>query len=285
MTALTCEQARTLVTEIRPGDVASDTAVAIADHLIDCDDCRTAMLSCQQALSLFESVRTGSLTPGPAVRLTTHLVECDGCRTQADTARRLQALLEGVEIPDTLSQRLAVATQEHLAHQLRARAVETVLGWAALAYSDNGLVLVHRYERTPADAIQPLRERLGDIVIQDVRRDDIGDSASRKLVAYHEGARVQFDEPVDLSLVSPFTRQVLHATARIPYGEVRPYAWVAREIGRPRAARAVGGSLHINPAAPIIPCHRVIASDNTLGGYGGGLEMKKWLLRLEGYLK
>jgi methylated-DNA-[protein]-cysteine S-methyltransferase len=219
MTALTCEQARTLVTEIRPGDVAADTAVAIADHLIDCDDCRTAMLSCQQALSLFESVRTGSLTPEAAVRLTTHLVECDG------------------------------------------------------------------YERTPADAIQPLRERLGDIVIQDVRRDDIGDSASRKLVAYHEGTRVQFDEPVDLSLVSPFTQHVLRATARIPYGEVRPYAWVAREIGRPRAARAVGGSLHINPAAPIIPCHRVIASDNTLGGYGGGLEMKKWLLRLEGYLK
>jgi O-6-methylguanine DNA methyltransferase len=272
------------VTETRPGDVAPNTAAAVAEHLIRCDDCRIAMLSCPQALSLFDTVRAGSLTPEAAIRLTTHLVECDACRGQADTACRVHALLGDVDMPATLSQRLGVATREHLSRQPRARAVETVLGWAALAYSDNGLVLVHRYEQTPADAIQPLRERLGDIVIQEVRRDDVGESAGRKLVAYHQGVRVQFDEPVDLSLVSPFTQQVLRATARIPYGEVRPYAWVAREIGRPRAARAVGGSLHINPLAPIIPCHRVIASDSTLGGYGGGLDMKKWLLRLEGYL-
>jgi methylated-DNA-[protein]-cysteine S-methyltransferase len=285
MLTLTCEQTLTLVADARPEALLGEHPRALATHLVNCDDCENAAVRCARARELMGAVRGSGLSPDAAVALADHLIACDDCRTHADDMRVVEALLAPVEVPDTLSQRLSAATREHLARQLRARAVQTVLGWAALAYSDNGLVLVHRYERTPGDAIQPLRERLGDIVIQDVRRDDIGDSASRKLVAYHEGARVQFDEPVDLSLVSPFTQQVLRATARIPYGEVRPYAWVASEIGRPRAARAVGGSLHINPAAPIIPCHRVIASDNTLGGYGGGLEMKKWLLRLEGYLE
>ncbi len=286
MTALTCEQARTIVTETRPGDLAPHTAAAIADHLIDCDDCRTAILSCQRALSLFDSVRAGSLTPEAALPLATHLVQCDDCRTQADTARSLHALLEDIEMPATLSQRLSVATQEHLSRQLRARAFQTPFGWSALAYADSGIVLIRRSQQGEAGAYERLAERLHahDLIVQERTRDDIGEDAVRKLLAYYEGRRPQFDEPLDLSLASPFAQQVLRATARIPYGEVRPYAWVAREIGRPKAFRAVGQALHINPLAPIIPCHRVIASDNTLGGYGGGPEMKEWLLRLEGYL-
>ena len=132
--------------------------------------------------------------------------------------------------------------------------------------------------------VKQLEQLLPDLVVQERPRDDIGEAAARKLVEYLEGRRVVFDEPMDLSLVPPFTQGVLRATSRIPYGEVRPYAWVAREVGKPRATRAVGQSLHINPLSPIIPCHRVIASDNTLGGYGGGLDMKRWLLKLEGYL-
>ena len=84
---------------------------------------------------------------------------------------------------------------------------------------------------------------------------------------------------------TPFQKEVWEAVKTIPYGQTRTYKWVAEKIGNPKAFRAVGQALHINPLAPIIPCHRVIASDNTLGGYGGGPEMKRWLLRLEGYLK
>ncbi len=238
------------------------------------------VLTCDQALSELDEARSG----GPSPALAAHLAVCDECRAVADEARRVRNLLGGIDMPVALSERLTTVANEHLARQLRARTFETPLGWSALAYTDSGIVLIQRSGDDAAEAYDRLRERLGEFVTQERPRDDIGDSAVRKLLAYHDGRRVQFDEPLDLSLVPSFTQQVLQATARIPYGEVRPYAWVARQVGRPRATRAVGQALHINPVAPIIPCHRVIASDNTLGGYGGGTEMKRWLLRLEGYL-
>ncbi len=238
------------------------------------------VLTCDQALSQLSEARSG----GPSPALAAHLADCDECRAAADLRRQVRSLLGGIEMPVALTERLTTVANEHLTHQLRARSFKTPLGWSALAYTDGGIVLIRRSEGSAADAYERLRERLGEFVAQERPRDDIGDSAVRKLLAYHDGRRVEFDEPLDLSLVPSFTRQVLQATARIPYGEVRPYAWVARQVGRPRATRAVGQALHINPVAPIIPCHRVIASDNTLGGYGGGPETKRWLLRLEGYL-
>ncbi len=243
------------------------------------------ILTCEQALSALDEERFGELHADIAAALAAHLADCEGCRIEAGETRRVRALLAGIEMPATVSERLRDTLEEHLSRQLRARSFQTPLGWSALAYTDSGVVLVRRSEGSETDAYERLRERLGDqFVTQERPRDDIGGSVVEKLTAYHEGRRVQFDEPLDLSLVPPFTQRVLRATARIPYGEVRPYAWVARQVGRPKATRAVGQSLHINPVAPIIPCHRVIASDNTLGGYGGGPEMKQWLLRLEGYL-
>jgi methylated-DNA-[protein]-cysteine S-methyltransferase len=226
----------------------------------------------------------GELAPDAASALSSHLSGCTDCRTHVDTKLDLQALLAGVEIPTALSERISGLADVHVSQQLRARTFETPVGWGALAYSDNGILLVRRSQASEADVVERLRDRLGDLIGQEKRRDDIGQDVVQKLIDYHQGRRVQFDEPLDLSLVPPFTRRVLRATVRIPYGEVRPYAWVARQVGRPKATRAVGQALHINPVAPIIPCHRVIASDDTLGGYGGGLEMKEWLLRLEGYL-
>ena len=82
--------------------------------------------------------------------------------------------------------------------------------------------------------------------------------------------------------LTPFQRLVYRATARIPKGQVRSYAWVARRIGRPRAARAVGNALNRNPFTPLVPCHRVVRTDGSLGGYAGGPEKKRRLLRREG---
>ena len=79
-----------------------------------------------------------------------------------------------------------------------------------------------------------------------------------------------------------FQQQVYRAICRIPKGETRSYQWVARQIGRPRAARAVGNALNQNPFAPEMPCHRVVRSDGTLGGYAQGLARKRALLRAEG---
>ena len=80
-----------------------------------------------------------------------------------------------------------------------------------------------------------------------------------------------------------FEEKVYKATKKIPKGEVRSYGWVARQIGMPAASRAVGNALNKNPYAPKVPCHRVIRSDGTLGGFASGLKKKRELLLSEGY--
>jgi methylated-DNA-[protein]-cysteine S-methyltransferase len=83
--------------------------------------------------------------------------------------------------------------------------------------------------------------------------------------------------------LTPFQRLVYAAISEIPSGQTRTYQWVARRIGRPRAARAVGQALHRNPFAPSVPCHRIVRSDGSLGGYAGGLRKKLALLKQEGW--
>ena len=82
-------------------------------------------------------------------------------------------------------------------------------------------------------------------------------------------------------ILTEFEKKVYAAVMTIPLGETRTYAWVARAIGRPKSARAVGNALNKNPMAPFVPCHRVIASDGTLGGYKGGMKKKILLLKKE----
>lgn len=108
----------------------------------------------------------------------------------------------------------------------------------------------------------------------------------QKVQAYFADPRRPLEVPVDLARVTPFQRSVLTAIRAIPVGSVWTYARVAQEIDKPGASRAVGQALGRNPVPIVIPCHRVIASDGSLGGYsaGGGLASKRLLLRLEGAL-
>jgi methylated-DNA-[protein]-cysteine S-methyltransferase len=101
---------------------------------------------------------------------------------------------------------------------------------------------------------------------------------------YFAGEAVEFRLPLAKTLGTPFQRAVWDALRAIPRGEVRSYGDVARTIGEPGAARAVGGACGANPWPIIVPCHRVVASDGTLGGYSVGLKWKRLLLRLEGAL-
>ena len=110
------------------------------------------------------------------------------------------------------------------------------------------------------------------------------DAVRRELDEYFAGRRRDFGVPIDWSLTSGFTRRVLEATARIPFGATGSYAGVAAEAGSPRATRAAGNALGSNPLPIVVPCHRVLRSGGRLGGYTGGVEKKEHLLRLEGVL-
>jgi O-6-methylguanine DNA methyltransferase len=104
--------------------------------------------------------------------------------------------------------------------------------------------------------------------------------AIRQLLEYLEGKRSTFELALDLR-GTEFQRAVWDALLRIPYGETRSYGEIARQIGRPNAVRAVGTANGANPVALVVPCHRVIAAQGKLGGYGGGLDLKRRLLAME----
>jgi len=107
------------------------------------------------------------------------------------------------------------------------------------------------------------------------------EQAREELSEYFQGKRAFFSVPVDLSATPDFQQKVLAAARRIPFGEVRPYAWVAQRIGHPRAVRAVGTALGRNPVPIIVPCHRVLQTGGGLGGYLFGTDVKNRLLSLE----
>ena len=104
-----------------------------------------------------------------------------------------------------------------------------------------------------------------------------------ELREYFDGKRTRFSFALDLH-GTEFQKRCWKALTRIPYGKTKTYAQIAKEVGRPKAFRAVGQANHRNPMAIVVPCHRVLQADGSLGGYGGGLDKKATLLRLEGAL-
>lgn len=157
---------------------------------------------------------------------------------------------------------------------------DTPLGKLWLAVSDHGLVavesgksqaefeayLVKRFKRGVEVAPQRIREAAG------------------QLDKYLSGKQRNFTLVIDWTVLRPFQQAVLQATYEIPYGETRTYKEIADQVGRPRAARAVGRAEATNPMPLVLPCHRVIGRDGKLHGYGlgEGVKTKEWLLKLEG---
>ena len=150
----------------------------------------------------------------------------------------------------------------------------TEAGWVAVLLSEKGLKRLTLPQTTATEA----RKLLGTEATGNP--DLIKDTASR-LTKYLSGKKIPFPEILDLSEATPFQRRVWEITRQIPYGETQSYKWVASRLGKENAARAVGQALGRNPIPIIIPCHRVLASNGSLGGYSGGLEMKRFLLKLE----
>ncbi len=110
------------------------------------------------------------------------------------------------------------------------------------------------------------------------------ENARRQLLDYLAGKRETFEVPLDLSRGTSFQRQVWRVLQLVPHGKLRSYQWVAVRVGGRRYARAVGNAVGANPLPIVIPCHRIVAQDTSLGGFSGGLPLKRKLLTLEGTL-
>lgn len=206
----------------------------------------------------------GDLPSERAGEVAQHLGECRSCREEATDLVNLNRTLDACCSGDAV----------------RWHRFSTPFGAMHVASSAEGLVRLS-WEQPGDDAfVAHLEDRFGD---RPVVRDGstLGD-AERQLREYFAGQRSSFELPVDLSSLSDFDRRVLREARRIGFGDVLSYGEVARRIGRPRAARAVGGALGRNPVGIVVPCHRVVRSDGSLGGYTGGVEWKRRLLTLEG---
>jgi methylated-DNA-[protein]-cysteine S-methyltransferase len=169
------------------------------------------------------------------------------------------------------------AAREHLldvAYDL----VDTPVGELLVATTKRGLCRI-AYDADPEQQLERLARAFGVRVLRSAKPID---PARRELDEYFDGKRRRFDLPVDLAAVADFNRRVLRELARVPYGEVVTYGELAARSARPRAARAVGTVMNRNPLPIVLPCHRVIGANGKLVGYGGGLERKEQLLRLEG---
>lgn len=160
-------------------------------------------------------------------------------------------------------------------------ALDSPLGELTVFVTPRGVVRL-AYPDEPIDALlDDMAARVSPRILRAPARTD---AARRELEAYFAGQRHAFDVPVDWSLIHGFATDVLRATAQIPYGRTTTYGQVATSAGSPRAARAAGNALGSNPIPIVVPCHRVLHADGGLGGYSGGLDRKRFLLRLEGAL-
>lgn len=157
---------------------------------------------------------------------------------------------------------------------------DSPIGPLLLAASARGLCRIS-FDPEPERELERLGRAFGARVLRSPRPLE---STRRQLAEYFEGRRHKFDLGVDVERLTPFNRRVLEQLARVPYGSLTTYGTLAREAGRPRAARAVGTVMNRNPIPIVLPCHRVVGSTGSLVGYAGGLARKEQLLRLEGAL-
>ena len=192
------------------------------------------------------------------------------------------------KVPGYEAEAAAAASRfaEHAAHEglvdVAYTTVESPVGAVLVAATHRGLVRIAFGAGFNADeVVEDLSERISPRVLE---VPSYFDGVRRELDEYFEGRRTSFDLPLDWQLTRGFARQVLRRTAKIPYGEVSTYQRMAAAAGSPRAYRAAGNALGANPIPIVVPCHRVLHSGGGLGGYGGGLERKEFLLRLEGSL-
>ena len=199
--------------------------------------------------------------------------------TEADITNALQ---RAVEVSDEqlrgLHQRLVADAEAEHVLDLAYRTIDSPVGSLLLAATDTGLV---RVAYASEDHERVLESLASDISPRILRHPARLDAAARELDEYFEGRRKRFGVPLDWRLSTGFRAIVLAHLRDIAYGSTASYAAVAKLAGKPKAARAVGTACATNPLPIVLPCHRVVRSDGTIGGYLGGPAAKATLLALE----
>jgi methylated-DNA-[protein]-cysteine S-methyltransferase len=160
--------------------------------------------------------------------------------------------------------------------------LDSPFGELVVAETERGVVKISFGQESPDEVVEELAWTVSPRVLESPARLD---PVRRELDEYFEGRLDRFTVPLDWHLIHGFQTKVLRATAAIPYGETRSYGEVATEAGNRRAFRAAGTALGRNPLPLIVPCHRVLRAGGVIGNYGGGPEMKRALLTLEGALE
>jgi methylated-DNA-[protein]-cysteine S-methyltransferase len=176
-------------------------------------------------------------------------------------------------VDDQLDARFRAAALRERLVDVRFDVIDSPVGELAIAATDRGLCRI-------SYGVDGFDDELSRVFGARVLRSPL-DDVRRELDEYFDGVRRDFDLPLDLR-VAPFHEEVLEALARVPYGLTTTYGTLAREVGHPTAARAVGTVMNRNPIPIVLPCHRVIGANGSLTGYAGGLDTKRRLLRLEG---
>jgi methylated-DNA-[protein]-cysteine S-methyltransferase len=177
-----------------------------------------------------------------------------------------------------LHERLAEQAQREGILDVAYRTLETPVGRLLLAATDQGLVRVAYAVQDHDAVLRQLAEHISPRILNAPARLD---ETSRQIEEYFAGRRTRFDLPLDWRLSKGFRREVLRHLGEIGYGRTESYAQVAAASGSPRAVRAVGTACATNPLPLVVPCHRVVRSDGSVGGYAGGAEAKHTLLTLE----
>lgn len=198
---------------------------------------------------------------------------------EPENARLFDALTAADEEANArLHARLVAAAQRDGVLDVAYRTIATPIGELLLAGTERGLVRVAFPRQGHDEVLASLAQTVSPRILRAPGRLD---QASRQLGEYFDGRRTVFDLPLDFRLATGFRRAVLAHLPAIPYGRTESYAQVAAAAGNPKAVRAVGTACARNPLPVVVPCHRVVRSDGTAGGYAGGPDAKRVLLTLE----
>lgn len=236
---------------------------------------------CDVAEEAMPAMVLGELSQPDASWLREHVATCGYCHRMLQSFERCDLVFDDATghfasaIPDDRPNTASALGMREASYGY----MDTPVGPILIASTDRGVCevsyLAHHDAYAPIHQLETRR-------ILAVERQWSVTGAVEQLGEYFSGARDRFDLVVDLHGLTAFTRNVLEATSRVPYGAVTSYGRIAGEIGKAKASRAVGNALGRNPIPIVIPCHRVVLSNGDLGWYTGGSEIKRSLLGIEG---